>query len=77
MRLDQLAGYATLLYGDRWQTQIAALLGLNERTVRIWVGRGAMPDRYVANLHSALIERMHKINDALDDMEANFPVVKT
>lgn len=74
MTLDDLSGYARLLYGDRWQTQLAVALRLNERTVRQWVQRGAMPPSYTKHLHTALINRMHDINSALDAMERDLPI---
>jgi hypothetical protein len=74
MTLNDLSGYARLLYGDRWQTQLAVALRLNERTVRQWVQRGAMPPSYTQSLRTALIDRMHEINSALDILERDLPL---
>lgn len=77
MTAEQLTRYARLLFGDRWQTQLAAALSLSERTIRLWVQRGVAPDRYVNQIHTILIDRMHEINSALDDIERDFSLAAT
>jgi len=77
MTIDHLTRYARLLFGDRWQTQLAAALNLSERTIRLWVHRGVAPDRYANQIHAALIDRMHEINSALDDIERDFSLAPT
>jgi hypothetical protein len=43
MTPDRLREVCTMLYGDRWQTQLARDLDINSRRVRYWTKHGA-PD---------------------------------
>jgi hypothetical protein len=57
-----LARVGTALYGDTWQSAIAANFGVNPRTVRRWAaGQNVIPRAIFERLGHALSERGHEI----------------
>lgn len=52
---DLLREAGEALYGPRWQTEVARLLGVLDVRVRDWqAGRRAIPDDVAVALHAAL-----------------------
>ena len=43
MTRAELAKIGRALFGPRWQTPVAACLGVSDRTVRRWAAGGAVP----------------------------------
>lgn len=61
-RLLQRCGEA--LFGSRWQTDLAAALGVNDRTVRRWAsGAQDMPRGAYSDLHRLVLERAADLDD--------------
>lgn len=61
-RRKLLGAAASLLYGDHWQSALAALLDVNDRTVRRWVaGDSAVPDSALAAIADRLAKRRGEI----------------
>ena len=66
-RTDALTLTGQALYGERWQTALAADLGTSDRTVRRWVaGQTAIPSGVMSDLRGLLIARVVEIATALD-----------
>jgi hypothetical protein len=58
MRAEMLARVGTALYGPKWQTDLAADLGVNDRTMRYWAtGQRAIPDRIASELLALVTAR--------------------
>lgn len=65
MRPDRLAQIGQALFGDHWREPMAALLGVNERTVRRWRDESRdIPEGIWPVLKSALAAKRREI-DAL------------
>jgi len=61
-----LATIGRALYGERWQTALAADLGVADRTMRRWAaGTSAMPSGLEADLRRLLEERGAEIGRLL------------
>jgi hypothetical protein len=55
MTPNELAAAGERLYGARWQTPLAAALGVNPRTLRRWVsGQNAIPETVDADIGTLL-----------------------
>ena len=66
-RLLQQVGQA--LYGDRWQTDMARALGVNDRTVRRWVSGADEPRPGVyTDLHRLVLERAAELDDLIEPL---------
>jgi hypothetical protein len=64
LELLRIVGYA--LYGDRWQSPIAADLGVSDRAVRYWLSQASKcPDDLEARLLVVITQKQ----DALRDLE--------
>ena len=58
MSADLLHEAGAILYGPRWQSEIARDLGVNDRTVRRWLdGSSRVPDGIWPELHTLLKAR--------------------
>lgn len=65
---DTLASIGKILYGDRWQTDLAHDLKLSDaRRVRQWLSLDRpIPDNIWPDLMKLLIERRNTLNTAID-----------
>lgn len=62
------------LYGQRWQTDIARDLGVNDRTIRRWLsGADDLPNGVALDLLRLCMERAQ----ALDDMVVRLKTAST
>ena len=67
MTPDQLAAAGRVLYGERWQTSLAADLDVTDRTMRRWLaGETPIPGGIEPDLRSALIKRLKDIGDLIE-----------
>lgn len=58
----ELAAVGRALYGQRWQTPLAADLHVTDRTIRRWLaGESAIPPAIVTELRTAVLERLKTI----------------
>lgn len=63
------SGYA--LYGDRWQSDIAKALGINDRRVRAWLqAERSIPDGIWADIAALLRQRQHESIALLRELDA-------
>ena len=61
-----------VLYGPRWQTDIARALSVDSRRVRQWVkGDRPLPDTIDKDIIQLLRNRLSKIAEVLDFIEKN------
>ena len=61
-RLFRAAGRA--LYGERWQSALAAILGVTDRTVRRWVaGDYEIPAGVVSDIQNLVVQRSEELAD--------------
>jgi len=64
MNREFLESAGKLLFGNRWQTDIAELISVNDRTVRRWIsGKSEIPAGIKPNIISALKNRQKMIAD--------------
>jgi len=64
MNREFLESAGKLLFGDRWQTDTAELLGITYRTVRRWMsGESAIPAGVKTEMIAALKNRQQMIAD--------------
>src|SRR5258708_31184875 len=62
MTPDELADIGRALYGERWQTALAADLGVADRTMRRWVSEeSAIPLGIVRDVRALLVARLQEI----------------
>jgi len=55
MTSTELSVIGERLYGARWQTSLAAALGVNARTLRRWIsGQNAIPDSVAGDVATLL-----------------------
>lgn len=54
---NELGDVGRLLYGERWQTPLAAALGVSDRTLRYWLAGTICPDIIHVRCLVALLER--------------------
>jgi hypothetical protein len=54
---DELGDVGRLLYGERWQSPLAAALGINDRTIRYWLAGTNRPEIKHVRALIALLER--------------------
>jgi hypothetical protein len=64
---NELGDVGRLLYGEHWQTPLAAALGVSDRTIRYWLAGTIRPDLLHFRCLVALLERSR---DDADDMIA-------
>ena len=63
--MTDLSQIAPLLYGSRWQTDLADALGVSSRLVRAWVsGERGVPAWVAPRLLELLQERGQRIDEA-------------
>jgi hypothetical protein len=75
MTPDQLAAAGRALYGERWQTSLAADLHVVDRTMRRWLaGETSIPDGLKNELRELLIKRVNEI-DGMPTIQA-FPFMR-
>ena len=69
MTPTQFVRAATLLFGERWQTAMAAAVERDRSTVIRWAaGTVAVPDRCVETIRGLLAERRVDLRDLLDEV---------
>jgi len=62
MNSDQLAAFGRSLYGDRWQTALAADLNVADRTMRRWLnGENPISAPVAAEIRQLLLKRLGQI----------------
>lgn len=62
MNPDQLAAFGRSLYGERWQTALAADLKVADRTIRRWLsGENPIPLSVSAEVRSLLLKRLGQL----------------
>ena len=63
-RRELLAQVGKLLFGERWQTDLAKAADVDSRTVRRWVaGAYPIPDGVFLDLHRQVQERAQDLDD--------------
>jgi hypothetical protein len=66
MTPDQLAERGRVLFGPRWQSELARGLGVSDRTMRRWVsGSSAVPDGIVQKLEVMMEDRLFEMRGLL------------
>jgi hypothetical protein len=64
MKIWTLNAFGTALYGPRYQRELAAALGVNERTMRRWVaGDYPPPEGVLADLRKLAAERVRELRE--------------
>lgn len=67
--IDLFARCGKALYGDRWQTQMAETLGINDRTLRRQLsGDLRISSSIGTDLHRLLLERQMEIDLLLEEL---------
>ena len=67
---EQLARAGQLLYGSRWQSDLARALGVNDRRVRQWMaGERPIPPGIWADIARLLRERQTDSADLLRELD--------
>lgn len=62
----RLSAIGRALYGDRWQSALAAALGVADRTVRRWAaGTSPVPDGAARDMTALLNERAGMLRDLI------------
>lgn len=59
--IEVLRRSGELLYGPRWQTDLARDLGVTNRSLRRWIAHGDIPDTIVPELLRLLRRRQARI----------------
>jgi DNA-binding transcriptional regulator YiaG len=55
MTIEEFTTAAARIYGQRWQGPLAAALGVNTRTVRLWLsGKREIPEGIATNVMALL-----------------------
>lgn len=57
MEIERFQNAGTLLFGARWQGQMAEAIGVDERTIRKWLSAERIPDYVIQDVKTLLIER--------------------
>ena len=71
---EQLSRAGALLFGDRWQTDLARALGVNDRRVREWVAGSRKPSAGVwADIAALLRQRQSEGLALLSELDRNVP----
>ncbi|WP_226020018.1 helix-turn-helix domain-containing protein [Serratia symbiotica] len=66
MKKETFVAAGKAAYGNRWQTEVAAALGCNDRTVRRWIsGESRLPPLIAADVVRILTDRLATIEEAL------------
>lgn len=63
MTADSLRVIGEALYGDRWQTDLAAAIGVNVRTIRRWAAGEPIPESRSAELRSLVQGRRAALDE--------------
>lgn len=67
---DRLRRCGTILYGDRWQSDLARALNVNDRRVRQWIaGERPIPAGIWADIAALLRQRQQEALALLDELE--------
>lgn len=61
MDIERFQAAGNLLFGERWQCQMAEALGVDDRTIRKWIVAGRAPDHVTANVFALMTEREAQI----------------
>jgi predicted transcriptional regulator len=56
--LDHLTAAGTMLFGPRWQSEIARALGTTDRSIRRWIADDSVPDEIVPKLRKQIDQRI-------------------
>ncbi|ENE6639053.1 hypothetical protein ABNR98_004462 [Salmonella enterica] len=73
MNKETLKNIGELIFGKRWQTDIAKALGVDSRVVRFWsTGEREIPLTQIASLKRLLKSRKNCIDDALNMITEKF-----
>lgn len=66
--LSRLTLLGRALYGDRWRSQVARDIGVDERLVRFWIeGSGGPTEQHVKALKQAAQRHMDRIVEAMGE----------
>lgn len=66
---ETIERFGRLLYGDRWQTELARDMGVNDRTVRRWhSGETPVPDGVWGEIHALVQDRKAEFEEAESDL---------
>lgn len=57
MEVELFQNAAILLFGIRWQGQMAEAINVDERTIRKWMASGRIPDYVGDDVKSLLVAR--------------------
>ncbi len=63
------------LYGERWQSELARALGVTDRTIRRWLGGGAIPDDAGERVVEICQTRMETIEGVMRRLQGSKPNV--
>lgn len=64
-----LAVIGELLYGTRWQADMADALGVSRRAIRRWLAEGDIPKGVWDDLHAMLLERQARLGALIETVE--------
>lgn len=63
MEVERLLSAGTLLFGARWQAQMAEAIGVDERTIRKWLSAARIPDYVAHDVKRLLVRREAEIRE--------------
>lgn len=69
MMLKLLQDAGSLLFGERWQSELGRALDVSDRSVRRWIADDSVPDEYAPKIGRLIDKRI----SALQRMRARFP----
>lgn len=68
LQRDKLRRYGEALYGERWQSDLARALGINDRRVRQWLtGDRPIPPGVWTDISKLLQQRQQQISELLNE----------
>ena len=62
-----IAHIGSALYGPRWQSELARVLGVSDRTMRRWAAGAEVPIGAQSQLQLLLRRRIGELGDLLDE----------
>lgn len=65
----QLASVGRALYGDNWKTALATLIGVSERTMRRYAGKGVtLPGHTIRDIRRAMVNQIDTLTAQLNGL---------
>ena len=63
MEVERFQSAGTLLFGQRWQGQMAEAIGVDERTIRKWLSSERIPEYVAHDIKALLVQREQEIRE--------------